>query len=39
MGWMLYDLDFSDSDDIKPQFFKATLTNGVLDLANLEVRQ
>ena len=39
LGWMLYDLDFSDSEDIKPQFFKAILTNGVLDLANLEVRQ
>ncbi len=39
LGWMLYDLDFSDARDIKPQFFKATLTDGVLDLANLEVRQ
>jgi CRISPR-associated protein Cas5d len=36
---MLYDLDFSDSADIKPKFFKATLNNGVLDLTNLEVRQ
>lgn len=39
LGWMLYDLDFSDSKDIKPQFFKASLKNGVLDLKNLEVRQ
>jgi CRISPR-associated protein Cas5d len=39
LGWMLYDLDFSDSADIKPKFFKATLNNGVLDLTNLEVRQ
>ncbi|MHB8778858.1 MAG: type I-C CRISPR-associated protein Cas5c [Anaerolineales bacterium] len=39
LGWMLYDLDFSDSEDIKPQFFKATLNDGVLDLTNLEVRQ
>jgi len=39
LGWMLYDLDFSDSEDIKPQFFKATLKDGVLDLTNLEVRQ
>jgi CRISPR-associated protein Cas5d len=39
LGWMLYDLDFSDSSDIKPQFFKATLNNGVLDLTDLEVRQ
>jgi len=39
LGWMLHDLDFSDSEDIKPQFFKASLKNGVLDLTNLEVRQ
>lgn len=39
LGWMLHDLDFSDSEDIKPQFFKATLNNGVLDLTDLEVRQ
>ncbi|MBL8090472.1 MAG: type I-C CRISPR-associated protein Cas5 [Anaerolineales bacterium] len=38
LGWMLHDLDFSDSEDIKPQFFKASLKNGVLDLTNLEVR-
>lgn len=39
LGWMLHDLDFSDSEDIKPQFFRASLKNGVLDLTNLEVRQ
>jgi len=39
LGWMLYDLDFSDSEDIKPKFFKATLNDGVLDLKDLEVRQ
>jgi CRISPR-associated protein Cas5d len=39
LGWMLHDLDFSDAKDIKPQFFKASLKNGVLDLTNLEVRQ
>jgi CRISPR-associated protein Cas5d len=39
LGWMLYDMDFSDSEDIKPKFFKATLNNGVLDLKDLEVRQ
>ncbi len=39
LGWMLYDLDFSDSEDIKPRFFKALLKSGVLDLTNLEVRQ
>ena len=39
LGWMLYDLDFSDSKDIKPKFFRAVLTDGVLDLGNPEVRQ
>ncbi len=39
LGWMLHDLDFSDAEDIKPQFFKASLKNGVLDLTKLEVRQ
>jgi len=39
LGWMLYDLDFSDPEDIKPQFFRATLQNGVLDLTDLEIRQ
>ena len=38
LGWMLHDLDFSDSADIKRQFFRASLKNGVLDLTNLEVR-
>ena len=35
LGWMLRDLDFSDLEDIKPQFFKALLKNGVLDLTDL----
>jgi CRISPR-associated protein Cas5d len=39
LGWMLYDMDFSDSQDIKPQFFKAMLNDGVLDLTGLEIRQ
>jgi CRISPR-associated protein Cas5d len=34
LGWMLYDIDFSDPQDIKPIFFKAALTDGVLDLSN-----
>lgn len=39
LGWMLYDLDFSNPRDIKPQFFKAHMLNGVLDLTGVEVRQ
>jgi len=39
LGWMLYDLDFSNSRDITPQFFKAELRDGVLDLTSAEVRR
>ena len=39
LGWMLYDLDFSDAADIKPKFFNAKLIDGVLDLKNVEARQ
>ena len=38
LGWMLYDMDFTDPGDPKPQFFRAMLENGVLDLTNVEVR-
>ena len=37
LGYMLYDLDFSDPNDIQPMFFHAKLENGVLDLTNCEV--
>ncbi len=36
-GSMLYDLDFSDPNDIQPMFFRAKLENGVIDLTNCEV--
>jgi CRISPR-associated protein Cas5d len=39
LGWMLYDLDFSNPRDIKPKFFKAQMLNGVIDLTGVEVRQ
>jgi len=38
LGWMLYDLDFSDPDDIRPRFFHAIMRDGVIDLAQVEVR-
>lgn len=38
LGWMLYDMDFSDPADPKPQFFKAKMESGVIDLRNVEVR-
>ena len=37
LGWMLYDLDYSD-DEPMPQFFHAELVSGSLDLRNVEVR-
>ena len=38
LGWMLYDMDFTNPADPKPQFFHAFLQNGVVDLAKVEVR-
>ncbi len=32
LGWVLYDLDYSDPKNITPHFFRARLENGVLDL-------
>lgn len=39
LGWMLYDLDFSNPRDIRPVFFKAEINEGIIDLTNVEVRQ
>ena len=30
LGYMLYDIDFSDADDPKPMFFRANLENGII---------
>jgi CRISPR-associated protein Cas5d len=38
LGWILYDLDFSDVTEPKPQFFHAFIDRGVIDLRNVEVR-
>lgn len=37
LGYMLYDFDYSDSEDIQPMFFRAVLTNGILDVRDCEV--
>jgi CRISPR-associated protein Cas5d len=37
LGWMLYDIDFTDG--VKPGFFRAQLRNGVIDLTDVEVRR
>ena len=37
LGFMLYDMDYSRQDDIRPQFFRAVLRRGVLDVRDCEV--
>ena len=32
LGWMLLDMDYSDSEDIQPIFFRAVMHNGVIDV-------
>ncbi|MCB0232599.1 MAG: type I-C CRISPR-associated protein Cas5 [Anaerolineae bacterium] len=39
LGWMLYDLDFSDPADIQPHFFRATMEDGVIDLSDVDPRR
>lgn len=37
LGLMLYDMDYSDPEDIRPQFFRAKLEHGILDCRKVEV--
>lgn len=37
LGFMLYDMDYSDKDNIHPQFFHAVLRDGVLDLREVNL--
>ncbi len=39
LGWMLYDMDYSNIASPDPRFFRAEIKNGVLDLNNVEVRE
>ena len=32
IGWMLLDMDYSNSSDIRPKFFRAVMRNGVIDV-------
>ena len=36
LGWMLYDMDYSDTTDIKPMFFRAKLVDGVLTVPKIK---
>ncbi len=37
LGWMLYDMDYTDPTDIQPMFFRAQMVDGVIDLRDCEV--
>lgn len=37
LGYMLWDLDFSDASDIRPMFFRAKLEKGIVNLTDCEV--
>lgn len=37
LGYMLYDMDYSDRNNIIPMFFRAVMRRGVLDLRDCEV--
>lgn len=37
LGYMLYDFDYSDPEDIQPMFFRAVLRDGILDVRDCEV--
>ncbi len=37
LGFMLYDMDYTDPEDIRPMFFRAVMRGGVLDLEDCEV--
>ena len=36
LGWMLYDMDFSDPDNPRPFFFKPEMRSGVIDVPPLD---
>jgi len=38
LGWMLYDMNFSDPEDIRPRFFKAEMYDGVIDLRDVVLK-
>jgi len=37
LGYMLYDMDYSDPDNIRPTFFRAILHDGLLNLEDCEM--
>jgi len=39
LGYMLYDMDFSNKENISPMFFRAKMVDGVIDLTNIDLRR
>lgn len=37
LGFMLYDMDYSDKENIRPLFFRAIMKNGIIDVKNPEL--
>lgn len=37
LGYMLYDMDYADRENIQPMFFRAVMKDGVIDLRHCEV--
>ena len=37
LGYMLYDMDFTNLEDIKPMFFRPIMRDGIIDLSDYEV--
>lgn len=37
LGYMLYDMDYSDLQNIQPMFFRAVMKKGIIDVQNCEV--
>lgn len=38
LGFLLYDMDYSNSRDIRPTFFRAVMRDGKIDVTNSEVK-
>lgn len=38
LGYMLYDMDYTNPQDIQPQFFRASMKDGLIDLTGVEVK-
>jgi len=39
LGWMLYDMDFTDKNNIQPMFFKARMKDGIIEIPHPNSRE